>query len=57
MFPHLLGAFDTLLNGVVLSTDLVDKLMDYMRALTDDAARNIRNVTPERVPSGLPVQR
>ena len=48
---------DTLLQGVVLSQELVDKLMDYMRALTDDAARDLRRVVPQRVPSGLPVDR
>ena len=48
---------DPLLTGVVLSDDLVDKLMDYMQALTDDAARNLRRTVPHRVPSGLPVGR
>jgi cytochrome c peroxidase len=48
---------DTLLEGVVLSQELVDKLTDYMRALTDDAARDLRRVVPQRVPSGLPVDR
>jgi hypothetical protein len=42
---------------VVLTTDLVDKLMAYMSALTDAAARDLRSLTPERVPSGLPVDR
>jgi hypothetical protein len=42
---------------VVLPNDLVDKLMEYMRALTDDAARNMGRVVPVRVPSGLPVAR
>jgi cytochrome c peroxidase len=53
----ILAQRDTLLNGVVLSTDLVDKLMAYMSALTDAAARDLRSLTPERVPSGLPVDR
>ena len=53
----ILSQRDTLLNGVVLSTDLVDKLMAYMSALTDAAARDLRSLTPERVPSGLPVDR
>jgi len=46
---------DTLLNGVVLTPELVDKLVTYMRALTDPAARNLSKLVPRRVPSGLPV--
>lgn len=46
---------DPLLDGVVLTDPLVDQLVDYMRALTDDAARSPRHVTPQRVPSGLMV--
>lgn len=53
----ILAQRDTLLNGVVLTSDLVDRLMAYMTALTDGAAHNIRGLTPERVPSGLPVDR
>jgi hypothetical protein len=37
----------------VLTPDLVDKLMDYMTALTDDAARNLSRTVPVRVPSKL----
>jgi cytochrome c peroxidase len=48
---------DTLLAGVVLTDDLVDKLVDYMSALTDPAARNLSRATPARVPSGLAVDR
>lgn len=48
---------DLLLEGVVLTDQLVDHLMDYMSALTDDAARALRHLTPQRVPSGLPVVR
>jgi cytochrome c peroxidase len=48
---------DTLLNGVVLTEDLVNKLMDYMLALTDERARDLRYLVPLRVPSGLPVDR
>ncbi len=47
---------DTLLNGVVLSDDLVTRLMDFMLALTDNRARDLRQVPPERVPSGLPMR-
>jgi cytochrome c peroxidase len=48
---------DTLLDGVVLTDDLVDKLMAYMGALTDDAARDLSRAVPVRVPSGLKVDR
>ena len=48
---------DPILDGVVLPSEFVDKLMDYMSALTDPAARNLNRVIPARVPSGLPVIR
>ncbi len=48
---------DTLILGVVLTPDLVNKLMDYMSALTDEKARNLSHLAPRRVPSGLPVDR
>lgn len=53
----ILAQRDTLLEGVVLTDQLVENLLIYMRALTDDAARNLSHLTPHRVPSGLPVQR
>lgn len=53
----ILAQRDTILNGVVLSDGLVDQLMAYMSALTDPAARYLARLTPERVPSGLPVDR
>jgi len=54
-FSAILAQRDTLLDGVVLTPDLIDKLMSYMSALTDDDARNLGHLVPERVPSGLPV--
>ncbi|HXD48066.1 MAG TPA: cytochrome c peroxidase, partial [Gemmatimonadaceae bacterium] len=48
---------DTLLNGVVLPPAVVDQLADYMSALTDNAARDLRHLIPHRVPSGLTVDR
>jgi hypothetical protein len=54
---EILAQRDTLLAGVVLTQDLVDKLMDYMQALTDNAARNLSRVVPARVPSRIPVDR
>jgi cytochrome c peroxidase len=53
----ILAQRDTLLEGVVLTQDLVGKLIDYMDALTDNAARNLSRVVPARVPSKLPVDR
>lgn len=50
-----LATRDTLLNGVVLTEELVGQLMAYMSALTDPAARTLGRVTPKRVPSGLRV--
>jgi len=51
----ILASRDTLLKDVVLTPDLVDQLMDYMSALTDNAARNLSRSIPVRVPSGLRV--
>jgi cytochrome c peroxidase len=53
----ILAQRDTLLKGVVLTPALVSQLMDYMSALTDDRARDLKRLTPFRVPSGLPVDR
>lgn len=53
----ILAQRDTILNGVVLSETLVYMLMAYISALTDPAARDLRRLTPDRVPSGLPVDR
>jgi cytochrome c peroxidase len=54
---EILAARDPLLEGVVLTDDLVNSLMEYMTALTDEAARNVKHTAPSRVPSGLPVDR
>ncbi len=53
----IIAARDTIILGVVIPPDLVNKLMDYMTALTDDAARDLRRTIPDRVPSRLPVDR
>ena len=54
---EILATRDPILDGVVLPDDIVNKLMDYMSALTDDAARRVRHVAPSSVPSNLPVDR
>jgi cytochrome c peroxidase len=51
----ILAQRDTLLKGVVLTPAIVDKLMAYMSALTDNAARDLSRLVPDRVPSGLQV--
>jgi cytochrome c peroxidase len=53
----ILGTRDVLLDGVVLTDELVDQLMDYLSALTDPAARTAKHAAPTRVPSGLRVDR
>jgi cytochrome c peroxidase len=51
----ILAQRDTLLNGVVLTDSVVTDLVNYMSALTDDAARHLDNLVPQHVPSRLPV--
>ena len=53
----ILAQRDTLLDGVVFSSEIAERLMQYMSALTDDRARNLSRVVPARVPSGLAVDR
>jgi cytochrome c peroxidase len=51
----ILATRDPLLTGVVFSPQVVDEVTEFMKALTDPAARNLDGVAPGRVPSGLPV--
>jgi cytochrome c peroxidase len=51
----ILAQRDTLLKGVVMTDSLVKDLMQYMSALTDDAARHLDRLVPQHVPSKLPV--
>ena len=53
----ILATRDTLLDGVVFGDEILERLMEYMKALTDPAARTLARVAPARVPSGLPVDR
>lgn len=53
----ILATRDPLLDGVVIPDEVVDALVAYMSALTDEAARGLRRLAPTRVPSGLPVDR
>jgi hypothetical protein len=51
----ILASRDPLLQGVVFTPQQVDEVTEFMLALTDPAARNLRLITPPRVPSGIPV--
>jgi cytochrome c peroxidase len=54
-FAEILATRDTLLNGVVFPDQVIDEVTEFMRALTDPAARGLARFNPVRVPSGLPV--
>jgi hypothetical protein len=51
----ILATRDPLLDGVVFAPQTVDEVTEFMKALTDPAARNLAGVVPGHVPSGLPV--
>ena len=48
---------DPLLEGVQFDEQTVDELTAFMGALTDERARDLVDLTPTRVASGLPVDR
>jgi cytochrome c peroxidase len=52
---EILASRDPLLAGVSFTPQVVDEVTDFMKALTDPAARNLQRIVPGRVPSGLPV--
>jgi cytochrome c peroxidase len=52
---EILATRDPLLEGVVFTPQQVDEVTEFMKALTDPAARNLRRLVPQRVPSGLRV--
>ena len=56
-FDDIPATRDTLLNGVFFEEVTIDGVTEFMKALTDPAARNLSAITPDRVPSGLPVDR
>ena len=56
-FDDILATRDTLLNGVVFAEQTIDEVTEFMKALTDPAARDLSAIAPARVPSGLPVDR
>jgi cytochrome c peroxidase len=54
-FDAILATRDPLLQGVHFPATTIDEVTEFMKALTDPAARDLRALTPARVPSGLPV--
>ena len=53
---EILATRDPLLTGVVFTPQVVDEVTEFMKALTDPAARNLQVIVPGRVPSGLNVE-
>jgi len=51
----ILATRDPLLEGVVFSNQIIDEVTEFMKALTDPAARDLQRVVPGRVPSGLTI--
>ena len=51
----ILATRDPLLDGVVFDDVTIDEVTEFMKALTDPAARDLSAVVPASVPSGLPV--
>lgn len=54
-FDAILATRDTLLNGVLFQPQTIDEVTEFMKALTDPAAKDLGYLLPARVPSGLPV--
>ncbi|MBA3259929.1 MAG: hypothetical protein H0T68_10765 [Gemmatimonadales bacterium] len=46
---------DSRLRTLVLQPQTVDEITEFLKSLTDPAARDLRTVVPVRVPSGLPI--
>ncbi len=51
----ILATRDPLLDGVVFPDQVIDEVTEFMKALTDPAARNLQRIMPGRVPSGLSI--
>jgi cytochrome c peroxidase len=56
-FDGILATRDTLLRGVVFADQTIDEVTEFMKALTDPAARDLSGIAPATVPSGLAVDR
>jgi cytochrome c peroxidase len=56
-FDEILATRDPLLDGVVFDDQTIDDVTEFLKALTDPAARDLSRVVPASVPSGLPIDR
>lgn len=56
-YDEILVTRDTLLLPIRLDEATIDNLVEFLKALTDESARDLSAMTPSRVPSGLPVDR
>ncbi len=54
-YADVLATRDPLLEGVVFDNPFRDRLADFMKALTDPSSKNLDDVVPDSVPSGLPI--
>jgi cytochrome c peroxidase len=54
-FDEILATRDPLLDGAVFDDQTIDDVTEFMKALTDPAARDLAGIVPARVPSGLPI--
>jgi cytochrome c peroxidase len=54
-FDDVLANRDPLLDGVVFPKSVLADVTTFMMALTDDDARDLSDIAPASVPSGLPV--
>ena len=54
---EILATRDTLLDDVDFAPRTVDEVTEFMKAFTDPAVRDLRRITPRKVPSELPVDR
>jgi cytochrome c peroxidase len=51
----ILATRDIRIKGLVLLSTTTDDITEFLKALTDPAARDMRQVVPVSVPSGLPI--
>lgn len=56
-FDEILADQDTLLLTLRFNEEIQANLVEFLRSLTDEAARDLSHTIPDRVPSGLPVDR
>ena len=56
-YAEILANRDTLLVPIRLDGETLENVLAFLTALTDDRARDLIHVIPDRVPSGLPIDR